>query len=121
MISGTMRAFGCIVLIALLAAAIPHASAQKNVLVLFSSSSIQDTHSQFFDELKAANFNLHFKSVKDGDLKLREYDTFLYDSLILFAPQASSKYCITVGCAADRVVEPDSNHMMAHCRVWGRC
>eukprot|EP00878_Enallax_costatus_P006352 GHUV01006660.1.p1 GENE.GHUV01006660.1~~GHUV01006660.1.p1 ORF type:complete len:262 (+),score=62.04 GHUV01006660.1:98-883(+) len=85
-----MRAFGCFLCFALLAAAIPATLAQNNVLVLIGSSSVKDTHSQFFDDLRAASFNVDIKSVKDKSLKLKEYDTFLYDSLVLFAPKASN-------------------------------
>lgn len=87
-----MKAVGCVVLLFVLAAVLPLAVAQRNVLVLYGTSSIKDTHSQFFDQLKAASFNVDVKSVKDKDLKLKDFDTFLYDSLIIFAPKASSKY-----------------------------
>lgn len=88
-----MRAFGCFLCIALLAATIPPALAHKKVLVIVGSSSIKDTHSQFLDEFRAASVDVDIKSVKDTDLRLKDFDTFLYDSLVLLAPKASSECC----------------------------
>lgn len=65
-------------------------SAQKRVLVLYGASSIKDTHGQFLKGLEAKGLSVDVKSVKDSSLKLKDFDTWLYDSLILFAPKATS-------------------------------
>lgn len=86
--------FSWAVVIALLATSFRATIAQKKILAIVGSSSIAASHSQFFDQLRAAAFDVDIKTVKDKDLKLKEYDTFLYDSLIIFAPKASSKCSI---------------------------
>jgi oligosaccharyltransferase complex subunit beta len=65
--------------------------AQKKVLVLTGDDSIEQTHSTFLGDLKDSGFSLDIKSHKDSDLKLRDYDHWLYDSLLLLAPKATSK------------------------------
>jgi oligosaccharyltransferase complex subunit beta len=80
-----------ILALALLAAVcLPAVHAQKRILALLGSAKTQDTHSQFFRSLKDNGFSVDIKTIKD-DVKLREYDTWLYDSLILFAPKATSE------------------------------
>jgi len=80
-----------ILALALLAAAIlPAVHAQKRVLALLGAAKTESTHSQFFRSLQDNGFSVDIKTIKD-DVKLREYDTWLYDSLILFAPKARSK------------------------------
>lgn len=80
-----------ILALALLAAVcLPAVHANKRVLVLLGTAKTKDTHSQFFKTLQDNGFSLDIKTTKD-DVKLREYDTWNYDSLILFAPKATSK------------------------------
>jgi oligosaccharyltransferase complex subunit beta len=67
------------------------ALAQKKVLVLTGDDSIEKTHSTFLSDLKDSGFSLDIKSHKDSELKLRDYDNWLYDSLLLLAPTATSK------------------------------
>jgi hypothetical protein len=66
-------------------------SAEKKILVLYGQSSIKETHGQFFKGLEAKGHTVDIKSVKDSSLKLKDYDTWLYDALVLFAPKAASE------------------------------
>lgn len=76
--------------LALLAAVCSIGHADQRVLALLGSSDVKSSHSQFFSSLEQAGFSVDIKSIKDKDLKLKEFDTFLYDSIILFAPKATS-------------------------------
>jgi len=78
-----------LLLAALLAAAALEAHAAGNVLVLYGHSSVKDTHSQFFDSLRELGYTLDLQSVKSSDLKLKDYDNYLYDHLIIMAPKAT--------------------------------
>jgi oligosaccharyltransferase complex subunit beta len=75
---------------AVLCSHVANAAENRRVLALIGSSSIKESHSQFFSSLQEAGFSVDIKTVKDKDLKLKNYDTFLYDSLIVFAPKATS-------------------------------
>lgn len=67
------------------------AAAEKKVLVLYGASNIKDTHSQFIQGLEDQGLKVDLKSVKDSGLKLKDYDTWLYDALVLLAPKATSR------------------------------
>ncbi len=67
------------------------AAAGKKVLVLIGQSSVKESHGQFFKALEAKGHTVDIKSVKDSGLKLKDYDTWLYDALVLFAPKAASE------------------------------
>jgi oligosaccharyltransferase complex subunit beta len=66
-------------------------AAEKKVLVLYGASSIKETHGQFLKGLESKGVKVDLKSVKDSSLKLKDYDTWLYDALVLFAPKASGE------------------------------
>ena len=66
-------------------------SAEKKVLVLYGASAIKNTHSQFIKGLEDKGLKVDVKSVKESGLKLKDYDTWLYDALVLFAPKAASR------------------------------
>jgi oligosaccharyltransferase complex subunit beta len=76
---------------ALLGSSVAKAAENRRVLALIGTSSVKDSHSQFFSSLQEAGFSVDIKTAKDKGLKLKEFDTFLYDSLIIFAPKASSE------------------------------
>jgi oligosaccharyltransferase complex subunit beta len=78
-------------------------SSEKKILVLYGQSSIKETHGQFFKGLEAKGHTVDIMSVKDSGLKLKDYDTWLYDALVLFAPKAASEcsqLLISCGSAA---------------------
>jgi len=58
----------------------------KKTLVLLENLSIKDTHSVFFQDLKARGFSLTYKLADDPSLALSKYGEYLYDNLIIFAP-----------------------------------
>jgi len=57
-------------------------------LVLLADSSTRDTYSKFFAQLEAVGLELDFQVAGDPGLLLQKWDTWLYDSLIVFAPKA---------------------------------
>lgn len=61
--------------------------ADKKVLALVQDNT-KDHYSIFFDSLSAYGFSVDIKGHKDSGLKLKEYDTWLYDHLVIFAPKA---------------------------------
>ncbi|GIL45161.1 hypothetical protein Vafri_2479 [Volvox africanus] len=71
-----------------LLAALGVTSASKSVLVLLQNVNTADKYSKFFGSLRDYGFDISVKSVKDSSLKLKEYGTWLYDDLVLFAPPA---------------------------------
>ncbi|KAG2491121.1 hypothetical protein HYH03_010565 [Edaphochlamys debaryana] len=71
-----------------LLAALHSAYAGGKVLMLLQSEKNIDRFSSFTDALTAAGFTIEIKGYKDSSLKLREYGTWLYDDLVLFAPKA---------------------------------
>lgn len=100
--------------LALAAAAVGLAAAQaqqptratgagKRVLALVGSDAIKASHSQFLGALKAAGLAVEVKGVKEDDLKLNDFDTWHYDSLVLLAPKASGALA---GASADRSAAP---------------
>ncbi|KAJ9521237.1 hypothetical protein QJQ45_022972, partial [Haematococcus lacustris] len=62
----------------------------KRVLVLLQSEADRDNYSQFLDSLAQLNFDITVRGHKDKGIKLKEYDHWNYDHLILFAPKAES-------------------------------
>ncbi|PNW72980.1 hypothetical protein CHLRE_14g614100v5 [Chlamydomonas reinhardtii] len=71
-----------------LLAILSNAAAGKSVLMLLQNANTAERFTSFVDGLSAAGFTVDIKGYKDSGLKLREYGTWLYDHLILFAPKA---------------------------------
>ncbi|GAB4821924.1 hypothetical protein N2152v2_008970 [Parachlorella kessleri] len=63
----------------------PPAAASQRVLVLLESLDLQQSHSEFFGGLSSRGYQLDFKQVSDKMLQLRDWDTWLYDKVIIFA------------------------------------
>ena len=59
------------------------------VLVLQDDPLIRSTHSRYFRELHSQGHTVTIKSVTDSTLKLKDWDDWLYDKLIIFAPTAT--------------------------------
>ncbi|KAF6264698.1 dolichyl-diphosphooligosaccharide-protein glycosyltransferase [Scenedesmus sp. NREL 46B-D3] len=78
-----------VLLAAVLSSNVATAAENNRILALIGTSSVQESHSQFFSSLQEAGFSVDIKTVKDKGLKLKNFDTFLYDSLIIFAPKAT--------------------------------
>ena len=82
-----MACFKAIVLLlALITFSECKSSTSKKTLVLLENMYMRDTHSIFFDDLKARGYQLTFKLADDPNLALSKYGEYLYDHLIIFAP-----------------------------------
>ena len=63
--------------------------AQTQVLVLLEDLTIRNLHSEYFQGLIEDGFDLEFKVADSKGLRLREWDDWLYDKLIIFAPNTA--------------------------------
>ncbi len=75
----------------LLLAAICSCASASKILVLYDDPLIRSTHSRFLSGLQSHGHIVTFKSVTDSRLKLRDWDEWLYEKLIIFAPSAAGK------------------------------
>ena len=64
------------------------ASAQK-VLVLVDDPLLRSTHSLYFSDLTSRGYDIAFKSASDRKLQLKDWDDWLYDKIVIFAPSAT--------------------------------
>jgi Oligosaccharyltransferase 48 kDa subunit beta len=78
----------------LLATLATQCAAHRRVLAVLDSEDIKSSHSQFLDVLSAGGAEVDVRIVGDNSLKLREYDAFLYDALVLLAPSAASEWAM---------------------------
>lgn len=102
-----MRESRWLVLVALLAATcLQCVQCSKRVLAVVESDKLKQSHSSFFEALGKQGFDIDIKQYKDNSLKLRDFDDWLYDHLVIFAPRATSK-CALV---AVRMVLPTALH-----------
>lgn len=62
-------------------------------LLISNTLNITDTHSRFIKYLKATGRELDIREASDKDLRLRDWDTWLYSELVVFAPQADGDAC----------------------------
>ena len=58
----------------------------KRVLALLDNYGVRDTHSTFFKSLRDRGFQVTFKAADDSDLALSKYNEYIFDHVILFAP-----------------------------------
>jgi hypothetical protein len=68
----------------------------KRVLVLLDSYGVRETHSTFFKSLRDRGFQLTYKPADDSDLTLSKYGEYLFDHLVLFAPNVVGKQKNTI-------------------------
>ena len=64
-------------------------TAGKSVLVLVDDPLIRHTHSLYFADLASRGYELTFRAAGDKKLQLRDWDEWLYDKLVIFAPSAT--------------------------------
>lgn len=83
-------AAGCSTLLLLAAFVVGAAADQQRVLVLLEDMTVKNTHSLLFNSLASPGNKLEFKSVTDSSIKLRDYDRWLYDKLVIFASGVNS-------------------------------
>ncbi len=89
-----------LVRLAVLAALCSYSLAAK-VLVLQDDPLIRSTHSRYFRELHSQGHSVTIKSVTDSNLKLRDWDDWLYDKLVIFAPRATGGNCTSMPITSD--------------------
>lgn len=78
--------------LAVLAALCSRSLAAK-VLVLQDDPLIRSTHSRYFRELHSQGHTVTIKSVTDSNLKLKDWDDWMYDKLVMFTPSATGREC----------------------------
>ena len=72
-------------LLALLAGCLNCAFGEQPVLVLVEDLSISSTHSIFLQSLSDAGYALDVKTADDKSLRLKDWDAWSYEKLIIFA------------------------------------
>ena len=80
-----MSVFWGIVLL-LLSAFIPAHASNERVLVLVDDPFIRHTHSVYFGDLTSRGYSLTFRAAADKKLQLRDWDEWMFEKLIIFAP-----------------------------------
>ena len=60
-----------------------------NVLVLYDDPLIRSTHSKYLSELQSQGHTVTIKSVTDSSIKLKDWDDWRYEKLVIFAPSAT--------------------------------
>jgi hypothetical protein len=73
-------------------------AASDKVLVLLDDPLVLNTHSQYFSDLIHRGYDLSFRSASDKKLHVKDWDEWLYDKLILFAPTAEGKSSVLLKC-----------------------
>ena len=79
-----------LITLAVLAALCCKALAAK-VLVLQDDPLIRSTHSRYFRELQSQGHTITIKSVTDSNLKLKDWDDWMYDKLVMFTPSVTGR------------------------------
>ena len=73
----------------LLLALVCTCASAAHVLVLYDDPLIRSTHSKFLDGLQSQGHTVTIKSVTDSSIKLKDWDDWRYEKLIIFAPSAT--------------------------------
>jgi len=60
--------------------------AASRVLVLYDDPFVRASHSTYFADLISRGYEVSIKAASDRSLKLRDWDEWLYDKIIIFAP-----------------------------------
>eukprot|EP01095_Lingulamoeba_sp_RSL-Kostka_P003412 TRINITY_DN14397_c0_g1_i1.p1 TRINITY_DN14397_c0_g1~~TRINITY_DN14397_c0_g1_i1.p1 ORF type:complete len:436 (-),score=136.60 TRINITY_DN14397_c0_g1_i1:74-1381(-) len=60
----------------------------KNTLVIVDDFSMLNTFSKFFNSLNNRGYDLVFATPNDPNIRLEEFGEFIYDNLIVFAPNS---------------------------------
>jgi oligosaccharyltransferase complex subunit beta len=60
-------------------------ASQQKALVLLEDLALKSTHSLYFKAIADAGFDVTFRRVDDKSLRLREWDDWLYDKLVILA------------------------------------
>lgn len=77
------------ILLLLLTTAFTCQASSQSVLVLLDDPKIRSTHSMYFNDLISRGHEISFKSASDKKLQLKDWDEWLYDKIVIFAPTAT--------------------------------
>lgn len=89
--------------VAAAAEALPARVGGKRTLVIVQDDTIEKSHSQFFDSLRARGHKLDFHGVDEQPaVQLQEYGEWNYDNAVLFAPAAEDSFG---GASVDQFVD----------------
>lgn len=61
----------------------------SKVLVLLEDTSLKSTHSAYFGSLSSRGYQLTYSAANAAGLKIKDWDTYLYDKIIVFASSTS--------------------------------
>ncbi|KAL7231951.1 hypothetical protein ACSBR2_010049 [Camellia fascicularis] len=64
----------------------PENPTDRRILVLLDDFALKSSHSIFFKALQNRGFELDFKLADDRQINLQRYGQYMYDGLVLFAP-----------------------------------
>ena len=101
---GPMR----LLVVAMVALAVTAASAgepKEKVLVLLDTLDMKDSHSKFLQNLSPKDFDVKVASVDDKDVKLREWDDWLFDKLVILGG-SNSEFLPTTALSLFLIYKP---------------
>ncbi|THG09824.1 hypothetical protein TEA_005451 [Camellia sinensis var. sinensis] len=70
----------------------PENPTDRRILVLLDDFALKSSHSIFFKALQNRGFELDFKLADDRQINLQRYGQYMYDGLVLFAPNTERKF-----------------------------
>ena len=88
-----MSSFRWLLLLLVSTAVCTHAFSDS-VLVLVDDPFIRHTHSLYFGDLASRGYSLTFRAAGDKKLQLRDWDQWMYDKIIIFAPTAAGAFLV---------------------------
>lgn len=86
-------------LIATGSSASPESKVRK-VLALFETVAYSSSYSLYLERIKAQGYQIERRSASDPSLHLREWDTWKYDKLIIFASGIKGRACLSSHAAS---------------------
>ena len=90
-----MQIIGLLFALLVIAAQAADEYSVPRTLLLAQTLSIKESHSRFLQFLEATGRELDVREVSDDTLRLRDWDIWLYNEIIIFAPQAVGASLIT--------------------------
>ena len=69
--------------------AIIASSQGSKVLVILENTALKSTHSSYFSALSSRGYQLTYAAANAPDLKIKDWDNYLYEQIIVFASSTS--------------------------------
>lgn len=91
-------------LLLLLLALVCTCTSAANVLVLYDDPLIRSTHSKYLDGLQSQGHTVTIRSVTDSSIKLKDWDDWRYEKLIIFAPSATGSGLVPILSGASNLM-----------------